>query len=60
MHNAYTYAAGPVNSDPYYHENLVMSDLPAGIYKLLMKYKENDKSRDVQFFFEIFLFNSIG
>jgi murein DD-endopeptidase MepM/ murein hydrolase activator NlpD len=54
VHNAYTYAQGPVNSDPYYHENLVLSDLPAGIYKFLMKYKENDKDKDVQFFFEIY------
>lgn len=45
-----TYAEGAVNADPYYQENLVLSDLPAGIYKLLMKY--NDK--DVQFFIEIF------
>jgi len=45
-----TYALGAVNGDPYYHENLVLSDLPAGIYKLLMRY--NDK--DVQLFVEIF------
>lgn len=45
-----TYAQGTANSDPYYQENLVLSDLPAGIYKLLMKYKDED----VQFFLEIF------
>jgi murein DD-endopeptidase MepM/ murein hydrolase activator NlpD len=36
-----TYAEGPVNSDPYYKENLVLSDLPAGLYKLTFQY--NDK-----------------
>jgi hypothetical protein len=45
-----TYAEGAVNSDPYYQENLVLSDLPAGIYKVLINYME----KDVQFFVEIF------
>jgi murein DD-endopeptidase MepM/ murein hydrolase activator NlpD len=45
-----TYAQGAVNSDPNYQENLVLSDLPAGIYKLLINYKE----KDVQFFLEIY------
>ncbi len=45
-----TYAKESVNGDPYYRENLVLSDLPAGIYKVLMKYKE----KDVQMFVEIF------
>jgi murein DD-endopeptidase MepM/ murein hydrolase activator NlpD len=45
-----TYAEGAVNSDPYYQENLALSDLPAGIYKILIKYND----RDVQFFVEIF------
>jgi murein DD-endopeptidase MepM/ murein hydrolase activator NlpD len=35
-----TYAEGPVNSDPYYKENLVLSDLPAGLYKLTFQYKD--------------------
>ncbi len=26
-----TYAEGAVNADPYYQENLVLSDLPAGL-----------------------------
>jgi hypothetical protein len=29
-----TYGGGAVNSDPYYRENLVLSDLPAGVYKV--------------------------
>lgn len=45
-----TYAEGSVNADPYYQENLVLSDLPAGIYKILMEYKD----KDMQFFVEIF------
>ncbi len=35
-----TYAEGPVNSDPYYNENLVLSDLPAGLYKISFTYKD--------------------
>jgi murein DD-endopeptidase MepM/ murein hydrolase activator NlpD len=45
-----TYAQGAANSDPYYQENMALSDLPAGIYKILINF--NDK--DVQFFVEIF------
>ena len=37
-----TYAEGPVNSDDYYQENLVLSDLPAGLYKIAFKYKDKD------------------
>jgi murein DD-endopeptidase MepM/ murein hydrolase activator NlpD len=35
-----TYAEGAVNSDPYYQENLVLSDLPAGLYKIAFQYDE--------------------
>ena len=35
-----TYAEGAVNSDPYYQENMVLSDLPAGLYKLTFQYKD--------------------
>jgi hypothetical protein len=45
-----TYAAKVVNPDPYYQENLVLSDLPAGIYKVLINYKE----KNFQVFVEIF------
>jgi murein DD-endopeptidase MepM/ murein hydrolase activator NlpD len=34
-----TYGPGPVNHDPYYDENLVLSDLPAGLYKVNFDYK---------------------
>ncbi len=50
VHEAFTYAQGPVNSDPYYQENMVLSDLPAGIYKILITYKD----KDLQAFVEIY------
>ncbi len=34
-----SYGQGTVNSDPYYRENLVLGDLPAGRYKLWMPYE---------------------
>jgi len=49
-----TYANGPVNSDPYYQENLVLSDLPAGVYKLVINYPVDGKDKDIQFFVEIY------
>ncbi|PWH19705.1 MAG: hypothetical protein DDG59_02015 [Anaerolineae bacterium] len=30
-----SYGDGPVNSDPYYNENVVIGDLPAGWYRIL-------------------------
>jgi hypothetical protein len=50
LRKALTYAQGAVNPDPYYNENLVLSDLPAGIYKLTINYKD----RDIQTWAEIF------
>jgi murein DD-endopeptidase MepM/ murein hydrolase activator NlpD len=35
-----TYAEGAVNADPYYQENLVLSDLPAGLYKIAFEHEE--------------------
>jgi hypothetical protein len=45
-----TYAKGAANSDEYYDENLVLSDLPAGLYKIEMEY--NDKN--LQFWVDIY------
>ena len=45
-----TYAEGPVNGDAYYQENLVLSDLPAGLYKIAFKYKD----KDLQFWADIY------
>jgi murein DD-endopeptidase MepM/ murein hydrolase activator NlpD len=50
LHRALTYAQGPVNPDPHYNENLVLSDLPAGIYKITINYKD----KDIQTWAEIF------
>jgi len=35
---AIPYAEGAVNSDPYYRENMVISDLPAGLYDVTISY----------------------
>jgi murein DD-endopeptidase MepM/ murein hydrolase activator NlpD len=35
---ANSYHRGNVNSDPYYQENLVISDLPAGRYEIVINY----------------------
>ncbi len=45
-----TYAEGPVNGDEYYQENLALSDLPAGLYKIAFKYKD----KDLQFWADIY------
>ncbi len=50
LRKALTYAKGAANSDPHYQENVVLSDLPAGIYKLLINYKD----KNVQLFVEIY------
>jgi murein DD-endopeptidase MepM/ murein hydrolase activator NlpD len=33
-----TYGKGPTNSDPYYQENMVIGDLPAGNYEIWIAY----------------------
>lgn len=33
-----TYTDGVINRDPYYHENFVISDLPAGLYQIELSY----------------------
>jgi murein DD-endopeptidase MepM/ murein hydrolase activator NlpD len=35
-----SYAEGTVNSDPYYKENLVLGDLPAGWYSIFINYQD--------------------
>jgi murein DD-endopeptidase MepM/ murein hydrolase activator NlpD len=45
-----TYAEGAVNADPYYQENLVLSDLPAGLYKIAFEYEE----RRLQYWLDIY------
>jgi murein DD-endopeptidase MepM/ murein hydrolase activator NlpD len=41
---------GATNMDPYYQENLVLGDLPAGIYKITLEFDE----KNVQTWMEIF------
>jgi len=36
-------SGGAINPDPYYNENLVLGDLPAGIYKILISYDKEKK-----------------
>jgi murein DD-endopeptidase MepM/ murein hydrolase activator NlpD len=45
-----TYAEGPVNADDYYRENLVLSDLPAGLYKIAFEFEE----KRYQFWLDIY------
>jgi hypothetical protein len=44
-----TYGGGAVNHDPYYDENLVLGDIPAGLYKVTFRYEKN-----VQYWMEIY------
>jgi hypothetical protein len=36
IYEVMTYAKGAINADPYYKENVVLGDLPAGYYSLTM------------------------
>ena len=45
-----TYGGGATNPDPYYNENMVLSDLPAGIYKVTLDYDDDEQ----RFWVEIF------
>jgi murein DD-endopeptidase MepM/ murein hydrolase activator NlpD len=45
-----TYGTGAVNSDPYYQENLVLSDLPAGVYKITLQYNDKEQQTWVEIF----------
>ncbi len=38
-----TYGGGAVNSDPYYRENLVLSDLPGGLYKVSFEWHKEEQ-----------------
>ena len=50
LRRALTYAQGAANSDAYYRENLVLSDLPAGLYKVAFEYQE----KQLQFWVDIY------
>jgi murein DD-endopeptidase MepM/ murein hydrolase activator NlpD len=42
-HLVRTYGGEPANPDPYYNENLVIGDLPAGLYKVTFEYKDKEQ-----------------
>ena len=46
-YEADTYTEGPVRSDPYYQENLVISDLPAGLYEIQVYYFGKKNTQDI-------------
>lgn len=45
-----SYGDQAVNSDPYYNENLVLSDLPAGKYQISINYLEDRYTLDVEIY----------
>ncbi len=45
-----TYGNQAINSDPYYQENLVLSDLPAGKYEIIIDYQEERYQAEIEIF----------
>ncbi len=45
-----TYGNQAVNSDPYYQENLVLSDLPAGEYEISVDYQDKTYKQIIEVF----------
>ena len=43
-------SGGAINPDPYYNENLVLGDLPAGIYKIVISFDKKDRQTWVEIF----------
>lgn len=43
-------SGGAINPDPYYNENLVLGDLPAGIYKITLSWDKKNKQTWVEIF----------
>ncbi len=50
MRTVRTYGANVVNSDAYYQENMVLSDLPAGWYEIQIIYDGKDLRKQIQIF----------
>ncbi len=42
-----SYGSGPANSDPYYRENLVLGDLPAGDYTVWLPYEGSTYNTEI-------------
>jgi murein DD-endopeptidase MepM/ murein hydrolase activator NlpD len=47
-YTAYTYGPAVVNSDEYYSENVVISNLPAGVYELNIPYGALNRTANIQ------------
>lgn len=45
-----TYGKSAVNGDPYYHENMVLSDLPGGLYEVSLDYRDETITQDIDIF----------
>jgi murein DD-endopeptidase MepM/ murein hydrolase activator NlpD len=45
-----SYGNQTVNSDPYYQENLALSDLPAGNYEITIHYLDDDNRLEIKIF----------
>lgn len=45
---AYSYARGMIKSDAYYRENVVISDLPAGRYTVVINYWGKDITQEIE------------
>lgn len=45
---ALTYGPGAVNKDPYYQENLVIGDIPAGTYRIRIAYVGYNLTQEVE------------
>ena len=45
-----TYGPSTVNSDAYYNENVVLGDLPAGVYELNISYGALERKANIQIF----------
>ena len=43
-------SGGAANADPYYNENLVLGDLPAGIYRVVISFDKKDKQTWVEIY----------
>ena len=43
-------SGGAINPDPYYNENVVLGDLPAGIYKLTLTFDKKEQQTWVEIF----------
>ncbi len=47
---ANSYHRGYINSDPYYQENLVVSDLPAGRYEIVINYLSRIYTHEIEIY----------